>query len=83
MPYVHELPADTCDQSQLPQCTGCSPHAAWCGTTRYNPYAVASRIRELEDEVQALKVELSPLYSQLILSHSTYEKPQQDRWVAL
>jgi len=45
----------------------------------YNPYTVAQRIRELEEEVEKLRLELSPLYSQLILKYSSYAKPQQDR----
>ncbi len=46
---------------------------------RYNPYAVAQRIRELSTEVSALRLELSPLYSMIILKFSSYEKPQQDK----
>jgi len=45
----------------------------------YNPYAVAARIRELEDEMGQLRLEISPIYSEIILKYSTYEKPQQDR----
>jgi len=45
----------------------------------YNPYMVAQRIRELEAETAALRLDLSPLYSQVILKFSNYEKPQQDR----
>lgn len=50
-----------------------------CPLCRYNVYVVVQRIRELEAETAALRMELSPLYSQIILKFSSYEKPQQDR----
>lgn len=45
----------------------------------YNPYAVAAKLADLEDDAAALKLELSPVYSEIILKFSTYQKPQQDR----
>lgn len=32
-----------------------------------------------EEDIQSLKLQISPIYSGIILMHSTYEKPQQDR----
>lgn len=45
----------------------------------YNPYVVAARIHELEEETKQLRMQVSPIYSEIILKHSSYEKPQQDR----
>lgn len=45
----------------------------------YNSYTVADRLNELEEDIQSLRLQISPIYSQIILMHSTYEKPQQDR----
>ncbi|GIL44955.1 hypothetical protein Vafri_2395 [Volvox africanus] len=45
----------------------------------YNPYAVAQRLLELEEEMEQQRLELSPIYSQIILKYSSYDKQQQDR----
>ena len=54
------------------------PHLSCGAHAGYNPYAVAARLRELEEEVKALRLEISPIYSTLILKYSNYTKPQQD-----
>jgi hypothetical protein len=45
----------------------------------YNPYIVGARIRELAEEQKQLRMEISPIYSEIILKHSSYKNPQQDR----
>jgi hypothetical protein len=49
---------------------------------RFNPHLVASRIRELSDEVAALRMDVSPMYAELLLKYASYDKGQQDRWVS-
>ena len=46
----------------------------------YNPYVVGTRIREIMEEEAQLRMEISPIYSEIILKHSSYKNPQQDRW---
>lgn len=63
--------------------TGSQHTAAWhsaiipAPARSYNPYVVAQRIHELDEEMSALRMELSPQYSALILKYSSYSKPQQ------
>lgn len=45
----------------------------------YNPYQVAAKLQDLEEEQEQQKVEISPIYSEIILKHSNFQKPQQDR----
>eukprot|EP00798_Chlamydomonas_sp_ICE-L_P007997 gene7997-1224_t len=45
----------------------------------YNPYVAVARMRELDEEMKSLKMEISPIYSGLILKFSSYKNPQQDR----
>lgn len=45
----------------------------------YNPYQVAAKLNELEEDMARQRVEVSPIYSEIILKHSCYEKPQQDK----
>lgn len=45
----------------------------------YNPYAVAQRLQELEEEMESQRIDLSPIYSEIILKHSKYDKPQHDK----
>ena len=40
---------------------------------------VANRIRELSDEVAALRMDISPMYAELLLKYASYDKGQQDR----
>ena len=47
--------------------------------TGYNPYVVGARIREIVEEEKQLRLEISPIYSEIILKHSSYRNPQQDR----
>ncbi|MEW5311231.1 MAG: hypothetical protein WDW38_002963 [Sanguina aurantia] len=44
----------------------------------YNPHQIAARLHDLEQDMEVHRMELSPTYSEIILKHSTYEKPQQD-----
>ncbi|KAF5843301.1 hypothetical protein DUNSADRAFT_103 [Dunaliella salina] len=48
-------------------------------TCRFNPSLVAARIRELSDEVAALRMDISPIYAELLLKYASYDKGQQDR----
>ncbi|MEW5298816.1 MAG: hypothetical protein WDW36_001899 [Sanguina aurantia] len=45
----------------------------------YNPHQIAARLHDLEQDMEVHRMELSPTYSEIILKHSTYEKPQQDQ----
>mmetsp|Transcript_14064 Transcript_14064/g.38013 ORF Transcript_14064/g.38013 Transcript_14064/m.38013 type:complete len:406 (+) Transcript_14064:117-1334(+) len=45
----------------------------------FNPSLVAARIRELSDEVAALRMDISPIYAELLLKYASYDKGQQDR----
>jgi hypothetical protein len=49
----------------------------------YNPYLVAARLKELETEAAAARAGLSAPYAEALLAHSSYKKPQQDKWVVL
>ena len=40
---------------------------------------VASRIQELSEEVAALRLDISPMYAELLLKYASYDKGQQDR----
>jgi len=55
-------------------CTPCD-----CFGHRFNPALVASRIRELSDEVAAQRMDISPIYAELLLKYASYDKGQQDR----
>ena len=46
----------------------------------YNPYLVAARLKELEDEAASQRMALSQPYCEVIMKHSSYKKPQKDRW---
>lgn len=45
----------------------------------YNAYTVQAKLKELEAESVSQKLDLSPIYSEIILKYSTYQKPQQDK----
>uniref|UniRef100_A0A383W4U4 Uncharacterized protein n=1 Tax=Tetradesmus obliquus TaxID=3088 RepID=A0A383W4U4_TETOB len=45
----------------------------------YNPYLVAARLKELEDEAASQRMALSQPYCEVIMKHSSYKKPQKDR----
>ncbi len=45
----------------------------------YNPYTVAARLHELENEIEETRQSLSPCYMLIILHHASYQKPVQDR----
>jgi hypothetical protein len=45
----------------------------------YNPYVVAARLNELDEEIKQLRQQISPVYSEIILKHSSYKQPQQDK----
>jgi len=42
---------------------------------------VGARMREIMEEEEQLRLEISPIYSEIILKHSSYKNPQQDRQV--
>jgi hypothetical protein len=42
-------------------------------------HTLTARVARGTQEMDAQRLELSPIYSQVILKFSTYEKPQQDR----
>lgn len=44
-----------------------------------NPQQLAARLAELQAEVELQRSRLSPPYCQLILQHSSYKRPQQDK----
>ena len=67
--YVHGLMA-----ACMPMPPPCTLHC-----TGYNPYVVGARIREIVEEEKQLRLEISPIYSEIILKHSSYRNPQQDR----
>lgn len=46
---------------------------------RLNPALVANRIRELNNEVAALRMDISPIYAELLMKFSSFDKGQQDR----
>ena len=45
----------------------------------YNPYLVAARLKELEDEAAAARRSLSQPYAATLMQFSSYQKPQQDK----
>lgn len=45
----------------------------------FNPYVVAARLNELDEEIKQLRQQISPVYSEIILKHSSYKQPQQDK----
>ncbi|KAF6260711.1 hypothetical protein COO60DRAFT_855780 [Scenedesmus sp. NREL 46B-D3] len=45
----------------------------------YNPYLVAARLKELEDEAASQRLGLSQPYCEVIMKYSSYKKPQKDR----
>uniref|UniRef100_A0A7R9YXI8 Uncharacterized protein n=1 Tax=Chlamydomonas euryale TaxID=1486919 RepID=A0A7R9YXI8_9CHLO len=46
----------------------------------YNPYVIAQRLKELEEETKDLRMQISPIYTSIIMQYSSYKRPQQDRY---
>jgi hypothetical protein len=59
-----------------------STHACAVSAAGYNPYLVAARLKELEDEAASQRLGLSQPYCEVIMKHSSYKKPQKDRCAA-
>lgn len=64
-------------------CPNLDPHTYVCicsvCVSGYNPYLVAARLKELEDEAASQRMALSQPYCEVIMKHSSYKKPQKDR----
>jgi len=47
--------------------------------TGYNQYTIADFLKELGSEEAAQRLSLSQPYAEMILRHSSFQKPQHDR----